>query len=60
MIDEPPASKGLSIWILILIAINGRGFINRGSTLGFEALGGAILDFEHPGGLEKTIIPFFS
>ena len=32
MINEPPPFKGLTIRIPIIIPIQGRGFINQGST----------------------------
>ena len=35
MIHKPRPFKGLNIRIPIIIPIKGRGFINRGSTLGF-------------------------
>ena len=34
MINEPPRFKGLNIRIPTIIPIQGRGFINQGSTLG--------------------------
>ena len=36
MINEPPPFKGLNIRIPMLIPIMGRGFLNKGSTLGFR------------------------
>ena len=35
MINKPAAFKGLNIRIPSIIPIEGRGFINRGSGLGF-------------------------
>ena len=36
MINKPPPFKGLNIRIPSIIPILGRGFINHGSTFGFE------------------------
>ena len=38
MINKPPPLKGLIIRIPILMPIKGRGFINKGSTIGREPL----------------------
>ena len=37
MINKPPPFKGFDIRIPIIIPIHGKGFINKGSTLGVEA-----------------------
>ena len=36
MINKAPPFKGLNIRIPLIIPIKGRGFINRGSALGFR------------------------
>ena len=32
MISNPPPFKGLNVWIHFIIPLEGRGFINQGST----------------------------
>ena len=36
MINKPPPFKGLNITIPMIIAVKGRGFIDRGSTLPYS------------------------
>ena len=47
MIDKPSPLKGLRIRIPFIIPIKGTGFINQGSGLGSQHLGGIF----HPGSL---------
>ena len=39
MINEPPPFKDLDIRIPVIIPIQGRGFMNQGSTLRIQGLG---------------------
>ena len=41
MINQPPLFKGLNIRIPSLILNKGKGFMNQGSTLGVEIMGGS-------------------